>query len=187
MPDDELMFNEELSMDLMWLDGKAILHIVDTATGFNAAEPLRGQLVEDVWNAFIYGWVTLYPGYPNKLKVDQGSVFTSARWNKLTDETGISLQMSGVENHHSLGKGERYHAPLRRIYLKIRSEAPTIPHEFAIRLAVKSMNDTMGPEGLVPSLLVFGITPRFPSTNSQLQVTETVWKQFVTQTLRWQQ
>lgn len=30
------------------------------------------------------------------------------------------------------------------------------------------MNDTMGPEFLVPSLLVFGILPRFPSLNTEL-------------------
>lgn len=168
MPDEQLVFNEELSMDLMWLDGKAVLHMVDTATGFNAAETLPGQSVEHVWQAFVSGWAALYPGYPNKLRVDQGSIFTSIRWQKLSNETGISLQLSGVESHHSLGKGERYHAPLRRIYLKIRSETPSLPHNLVVRLAVKAMNDSMGPEGLVPSLLVFGIMPRFPSTNSRL-------------------
>ena len=31
-----------------------------------------------------------------------------------------------------------------------------------MRLAIKAVNDTMGPEGQVPSLLVFGTLPRFP-------------------------
>lgn len=43
MPEEHLVFNEELSLELMWLNGKAVLHIVDTATGFNAAEPLRAN------------------------------------------------------------------------------------------------------------------------------------------------
>ncbi len=30
------------------------------------------------------------------------------------------------------------------------------------------MNDTMGPEGLVPSLLFFGMLPRFPPLNTPL-------------------
>ncbi len=37
-----------------------------------------------------------------------------------------------------------------------------------LKLAMKATNDTMGPEGLVPSYLVFGCIPRFPSTESTL-------------------
>lgn len=54
--------------------------------------------------------------YPNNMRVDQGSVFTSMRWKALTNTEGISLQLSGIEIHNSIGLGEPYHAPLRRIY-----------------------------------------------------------------------
>ena len=37
-----------------------------------------------------------------------------------------------------------------------------------LKLAIKAMNDTMDPEGLVPSYLLFSCTPRFPSTESTL-------------------
>ncbi len=37
-----------------------------------------------------------------------------------------------------------------------------------LRIAVMAMNDTMGPNGLVPSYLVFGCVPRFPSVDSKL-------------------
>ncbi len=37
-----------------------------------------------------------------------------------------------------------------------------------LKLAVKAMNDTMGPKGLVPSYLVFGCILRFPSAESTL-------------------
>lgn len=39
---------------------------------------------------------------------------------------GTELQLSGVEYHHSVGPGERYHGPLRPVYLKIRYENPTV-------------------------------------------------------------
>lgn len=81
---------------------------------------------------------------------------------------GTELQLSGVESHHLLGLGERYHAPLRQVYLKIRHEHPEVDKITALRLSVKALNDTMGPEGLVPSLLVFGVLPRFPSVNTEL-------------------
>ncbi len=63
---------------------------------------------------------------------------------------------------------KKYHAPLRRIYNKIVHDEPRIDRTLALRLAQKAMNDTMGPNGLVPSLLVFGMVPRFPAVNSKL-------------------
>jgi hypothetical protein len=56
--------------------------------------------------------------------------------------------------------GERYHDPLRRIYRKLRHDFPNLSESLAHSLANKAMNDTVGPEGLVPTLLVFGRVPR---------------------------
>jgi hypothetical protein len=53
IPDEKLVFNDELSMDLLWLDGEPALHVVDTATRFGAAVFLEGQDVEQVWSAFL--------------------------------------------------------------------------------------------------------------------------------------
>lgn len=38
---------------------------------------------------------------------------------------------------------------------------PDIDADYALSLAVNAVNDTVGPKGIVPSLLVFGIYPRF--------------------------
>ena len=56
--------------------------------------------------------------------------------------------------------GERYHQPLRQIYRKIMSEHSQTPPERALTATVKAMNDTLGPEGLVTSAIVFGEFPR---------------------------
>ncbi len=164
----KVTFNYEVALDLMKITGIAILHVVDTQTNFSAATILRGESLEDVWYAFLDCWAAIYTGYPSKMKTDQGSVFTSPRWKQITDMTGIELQLSGVESHNSLGKGERYHAPLRRIFLKIKDHYPNLENELILKLAVKAMNDTMGPNGLVPSLLVFGVLPRFPAVSTNL-------------------
>jgi hypothetical protein len=105
---------------------------------------------------------TVYIGYPNIMRTDAGSIFVSPKWKRFIDLSKIKLVQSGVEAHNSLGIGERYHDPLRRVYHKVRKEFPSMSLELALRLAVKAMNDTMGPNGLVPSLLVFGMVPRFP-------------------------
>jgi hypothetical protein len=82
--------------------------------------------------------------------------------------TGIRLRISGVEAHNSLGIGEILHEPLPLIYRKVQTDYPHIPPRTVLKLAVKAMNDTVGENGLVPSLLVFGVTPRYPALRTDL-------------------
>ena len=168
LPPSEIYFNRQVALDLMWIERRAVLHVVDTETHFNAAVFLKKQTVEGVWDAFVSCWAAIYIGFPEKLRVDQGSAFTSVRWTRLCDMVGTEIQLSGVEAHNALGSGERYHAPLRRIFRKIRNEEPKLDMSIVLQLAVKAINDTMGPEGLVPSLLVFGCIPRFPAVSSKV-------------------
>jgi hypothetical protein len=160
------IFNEELALDLMLIDGHKILHVLDTRTHFSSAVCLRSQSVEGVWAAFLHAWATLCIGYPNRMRVDQRSTFTYPRWKELSDIHGVVLQLSGIESHNSLGAGERYHSPLRRIYDKNIFKYPRLDPSLALKLAVKSISDTQGPEGLAPSLLVFGVLPHFPGSKT---------------------
>lgn len=125
-PKNICVFNHELALDLMWLDGNSVFHVVDLHTHFSSAIFLRGKSTKDVWNAFIVCWASIYPGYPDKFRVDQESIFESREWQQLSNDAGIQVQLSGIESHNAIGAGERYHAPLRRIYKKIREDAPTI-------------------------------------------------------------
>lgn len=67
-----------------------------------------------------------------------------------------------------MGVVERYHAPLQRIFLVIKRSHPALNPRLALRLVIKGTNDTTGPEGLVPSLLVFGAIPSLPDINKLL-------------------
>jgi hypothetical protein len=166
IPEDDLVFGDEVSIDLMFLDGTAVLHVVDTATRFSAAAFLDahnetyGLSVHGIWLAFLDIWCTLCVGYPNRFRTDSGTVFTTSKWKELTDVAGIALRISGIEAHNSLGIRERHHGPLRRIYRKVKMTHPGIQPILGLKLAVKAMNDTAGEDGLLPSFLVFGISPR---------------------------
>jgi hypothetical protein len=73
----------------------------------------------------------------------------------------MEVKIVPVEAHHSIGKVERYHAVLRRAYRCIREQTPsTISKEFVLQTAVKAVNDSTGPDGLTPTLLVFGDYPK---------------------------
>jgi Reverse transcriptase (RNA-dependent DNA polymerase) len=75
---------------------------------------------------------------------------------------GVTIKLSPFESHNSLGQNERLHSPLRRCFLKIRNDIPSLPDDVALRVAVKAINDTVGPNGLIPTLLVFGTMPQLP-------------------------
>ena len=46
------------------------------------------------------------------------------------------------------------------MYQIITVEIPDIDKDIVLQMAFKAINDTIGPNGLVPILLVFGIYPR---------------------------
>lgn len=73
--------------------------------------------------------------------------------NIIVDE----FKISGVEAHNSLGIGEGLHEPLRRIYRKISVDFPYVQHKRVLKMAVKSINDSIGENGLEQSRIVFGM------------------------------
>jgi hypothetical protein len=141
---DRLIFGDELSLDLTFIDGSAIWHVVDTATRFSASTFLDkhgyayGQSVDGVWAAFLECWATVYSGYPDKIRTDARSIFVLPRWCECTDMAGIFLQISGVESHNSLGLGERMHEPLRRIYRKVSYDPPNSASRHAVEMRYHS-------------------------------------------------
>lgn len=162
IPDEYCIFNRVVGMDLMKIDNRTVLHIVDRDTKFAASTFLRGESTAHVWEAFLMVWVASYVGYPDKVLLDQGSQFQSNEFASLLLAAGIDRKDAGVESHNSLGETERYHAYLRHIFEKARAEHPNLSTEVILQLATKACNDTAGPSGLVPTLLVFGVMPRLP-------------------------
>jgi hypothetical protein len=147
---------------------KPVLHVYDVETNFSSAIFLNGESTEAVWDAFMKYWASLYAGFKYVFRVDAASSFTSELFQHLSASHGIELQYSGVESQKSIGAGETLHSSLRRVYKRIISENPTIDPELALHLSVKASNDTANVNGLVPSLLVFGVLPRFPMTPTDL-------------------
>lgn len=58
-----LAFNQDIAMDLMYIDGRTILHLVDRGTGFGNAGVLQGAVVEDLCACFVQVSSKVYPGY----------------------------------------------------------------------------------------------------------------------------
>lgn len=80
------------------------------------------------------------------------------------EKHGIDLQLYGVEAHKPIGAGERCHIYLR-IRLNIaRTRYRLMVSEIIIRYIVKALDDTMGPDRLVTSMMVFETVPNLKSS-----------------------
>lgn len=159
---DEIVFNQQLLIDIMYFNSKPILHVADRGTRFSAARYLRKADAQTVWNTFVQSWSSLYIGYPESILTDQGSVFMSKEWNRMCLVSDIKVQSTGIEGHNSLNAGESLHASLRRFLRRLEMDHPDLKPDFALSIAVHVMNCTVNAEGLCPMLLVFGVTPSLP-------------------------
>ncbi len=152
-------FNARAYIYIMYLEERPALHIVDEATRFSVARFLPKISTESVWEAILLSWSSVYTELPQHIMVDEGSQFRKVL-GELATLHNVNLEKSGIQSHNSIGIGERYHKPLRDTYRKLKCDHPSMRHQLLLALAVKAMNDTLGPEGTVPSALVFG---EFPS------------------------
>lgn len=77
------------------------------------------------------------------------------------EAAGIALKEAPIETPGSIGTVERYHPPLPAAFTKIWDEVGRYMNEVeCMRMAVYSVNATIGPEGLCAMVLVFGTLPR---------------------------
>ncbi len=164
-------YNYAIIVDVMWLDGKATLHVIDEATGFSAAMFLKDMSAKTAWEAIRRCWIDVYLGPPDCIVHDAGTNFASAEFRQNAHTIGIEVKEVPVEAHNSVGKVERAHAPLRRAYDVIREDLKDdgLSKEDILQMAVKAVNDTAGPDGLVPTLLVFGAYPRLTKNDAPAQ------------------
>jgi len=71
----------------------------------------------------------------------------------------IKVKEVPVKAHNSVRKVEWYHALLRRVYKIISLELEDTSEKLTLQIAIKAINDSAGPDRLVPTLLVFGAYP----------------------------
>lgn len=177
---DDFDFNFSVIVDVLYLNGKPVLQVVDSATSFQAARFLKDMSARNAWDTLRICWIDVYLGPPDQLVHDAGKNFSSAEFRQHAKTLAIDVKEVPVEAHNSVGKVERYHAPLRRAFDIISIELRDASEDLVLQMAVKAINDSAGPDGLVPTLLVFGAYPRMtedsPPSPSITQRAEAVRK-----------
>jgi hypothetical protein len=85
--------------------------------------------------------------------------FASAEFKQLARSMSIEVKEVPIEAHNSISLVERYHMLLWRLYEIIcnKLKDKQINKEMILQMAIKAVNDSVGPNGLVPTLLIFGV------------------------------
>lgn len=96
----------------MYLNGKLVIHIIDTATAFQAACFLRDMSASIIWEAFKLYCIDTYLEPPEYIVHDAGKNFIFTKFKQNTKSLSIEIKEVPIEIHNSIGKVERYHALL---------------------------------------------------------------------------
>ena len=118
-----IRFNARVYIDIMYLDGRPVLHIADEATRFSTVRFLPKISTDAVWDAIVLCWSSVYTGLPQNMMVDEGSQFRKV-FARLASIHDVNVEKRGVESHNSLGIGEMYHKPLRDIFRNLKLDHP---------------------------------------------------------------
>jgi hypothetical protein len=138
------------------------MHIVNKATRYQAGRWLKDMSIKTMWETIRICWIDIYLGPPDRITTDAGTNFDSKEFKQLASTVNSKVKIVPVKAHNSISIRERYHGLVRRVYKIIIEELRDqgINRDAALQMAFKAINDSMGPNGLIPTLLVYSAFPR---------------------------
>ncbi len=99
---DDIVFNHEIEVDVMWRDGDPVLHIIDRGTRYVVTKFMANQTAKHAWDIIVEFWILVCAGYPEIISHDQGKNFTSDLLQHTCSQLGITTKETPVESHNSL-------------------------------------------------------------------------------------
>ena len=163
----------------MYLDRKPVLHVVDAATGFQAARFIRNMSAKKTWDVLKECWIDTYLGPPDIITYDAGTNFNSTKFRNEVRLIKITYHQIPIKVYWSINKVKEYYGFIRKAYkIIIKKLSNASPKLLRLQIAIKVINNTANPNGLVPTLLIFKAYPKIninlPPTFIQTQKAQTV-------------
>lgn len=164
---EDVVFNVPVPPDVIYIGADPIIHVLDESTRFSGALFLPDVPTNMIWSVFLQCWSRIYTGLPNHIGIDEGCAFG---YQLVAFElmSLINVSHTSFESHNFLSVGGMYHQPLRRTYRKQKIAHVQLSRDLLLPMIVKAMNETLGPEVLAPSAVVFS---EFPQIRSASDVT----------------
>jgi hypothetical protein len=114
-------------------------------------------------------WIDIYIGPLDRITYNTGKNFVGKEFRQYARGIAITTKSVLIKVHHSVGLIERAHPVLQYVYEILSSEFNTLgietSREILLQMAVKAVNDTAGPDGLILTLLVYRAYPRMVETD----------------------
>lgn len=109
----------------------------------------------------------MYIELPETVKHDAENQFMAEVC--LSNENLIKFETNAVliEVPSSVSFAESYHTPVGSAFLIIKFDADDLSDKEALQMSEWSVNYSVGPNGLIPSLLVYGAIPRLGVSDEQ--------------------
>lgn len=187
---DDRESNHNVFVEIFYINKNPILNVVAETTHYQTARWLPNVTTDTVWRAMRVCWVDVYLGTPDIVAHHAGKQSISKVFQTNAALLHITTKSAPIESPNPMSYAERYHTPMWHAYKIVLAETVELDTEAALQIAVKSVNDSIGPDGQVRTLLVYGALPRlgfpddppkqsmFRSANALRQVTEAMTKHF---------
>lgn len=98
-------------------------------------------------------------GPPDIVTHDAGKQFIAKVFQTTADLLHTTTKCVPIESPNVMSYGERYYTPIQHVYKVVQAGAVELDAETSLHIAVKSVNDTIGPDGVVPTMLVCKALP----------------------------
>lgn len=117
--------------DILYIDGKPVLHIVDEGTRFSAERFLLDVSTKTIFLIFLIFWAAIYTTFPHKILFHQGTAF-GGMFKTAGALLHVEIEEPLANSYSSLGRDERYHDPLRTTYRKLKVVYRDVSPEFML-------------------------------------------------------
>ena len=106
---DDIDFNYEIVINIMYINSKPILYIIDTATAFQAARFLKDIILKCVWDTLCLCQINTYFSLPNTTVINAGKQLTSSKFKQNAKAMTIEVKEVPVKAYNLVGKVKVYY------------------------------------------------------------------------------
>ena len=173
-----------VALDLKFLEGKIILHLIDTFTRYSQAAIINSKHATTVIDTIFKIWIT-YFGRPGTLFSDNGPEFNNVEYLELCAKYEINAKVTPVEAPFSNGISERHNSVIEQM-TKRTKQSTGCSWSTALMWAVNAKNNLHNIYGFSPQQLVMGtncVLPSILDTNNLATLNETTVSRLVADNL----
>ena len=99
--------------------------------------------------------INIYLGPPNYIVHNIGTNFVLKEFRANTRILAIKVYKVLIKVYNSVGKVKRYYISLQQVYKILKQEIIDINKKTILQIAIKAINNSIGPNSLVLTLFVF--------------------------------